>query len=122
MNTQLQKVIEILEETARQFNQLEHEAETLLYEQRDTKAYVAKLKKRAQLLVTLPDRLSQTMESLEEKIREKILYEVEIFVELASRALEANCTFSLQALLTYMGDEIDDPNDLEKLVAWLKEM
>ena len=113
----LQPVIQTLEEVAERFRALDGEAKILLASKNT--GYAEKLKARAQLLVDLPDRLASSLEGVDRETRQRILREVSYFAGAAQEALESG-GFSLEVLLTHMGDKIGDKNDLEKLSESLK--
>ena len=114
----LQPAVQTLREVAKQFNALDSEADILLAK-KDAVGYTDKLKERASLLVSLPDRLTSSLEGVDQEIKQQILREVSYFATAAQEALKSG-NFSLGVLLTHMGGKIGDKNDLEKLIESLE--
>lgn len=114
----LRASISTLKDTAKQFRKLEREAKVLL-SKKDADGYSDKLRKRALLLVDLPDRLACTLNAVDKETAQTILSDVFYFKESAKKALDGGI-FSLGVLLRQKGDR-SDKNDLEKLIQSLEE-
>jgi len=113
----LQSVIQELRETAEKFRTLEDEADIALTN-KDVEGRKQKLRERAQLLVDLPDRLSDVLERVDLETKQEVRSNVSYFATAAQEALESEGEglFSLAALLTHKGGMAGDKNDLEKLI------
>ncbi len=78
--------------------------------------YVAKLRQSARLIAKLPDKIRQAM-SQGQVFPEAELREVMQFSGAAQKALADNNTFAMGVLLIDKGSTLEDPNNLDKLIA-----
>jgi len=115
---ELQSAIQILKEVAEQFDVLDDEAKILLAKE-DAAGYTEKMKEKAQLLVDLPNRLSSSLEGVDQKTREQILYDVSYFTTSAEEALGRG-GLSLELLLQPPSGKAGGKNDLEQLIDLLE--
>ena len=112
----LESIIHILREAAERFSSLDKEAKVLLYERKDSKGYAEKLKERGQLLVDLPNRLAGILTNLDSETKQQVADRVFGFATEAQEWIEKENMFGLGVLLTHMGSEAGEKNDLEKLI------
>lgn len=117
----LQPALQILKETAEKFRSLEQEAKIALMEKKDIDLYEQKLEERAQLLINLPNLLSNKLKGVNFEIEKGMMMDIIGFAAIAQKVMEMEKKSGLGVpLLTHMGDKINDKNDLEKLIASLE--
>lgn len=120
-NESIQPVLQVLKETAEKFRSLDIEAVVALYSKRDTETYRQKLKERAQLLINLPNQLSEILEGVDGKNKQRIVHDTEWFATNAQEALNNDTnTFMISGLLTHKGNTKEDKNYLEELISDLE--
>jgi hypothetical protein len=106
---------EILRATATEFNALHKKARDALRLDRDAATFELRLRDRARLLVFLPLELQKAIDR-GETFPEKAMDKIRDFSADATDMLATNNMFGLGALLIHRDSDIDDPNDLEKLI------
>ena len=115
----LRTTIRVLKETAERFRELDSEADLLMM-RRDVAGSRQKMRERAQLLVTLPNRLGNVPEGISRETKKRLLFDLANFAAESEERLEKNSEFSIAVLLTHMGSKETDKNDLEELIDWLE--
>ncbi len=105
----------ILKDAVLKFKKLDEEAAEVVRRRRDAVTCRRKLVERARLIAGLPARVRETM-ARGQSFPEEGLDKLEIFSELARKALEHGSSFVLDAFLTPRVFSVGEPNPLEELV------
>lgn len=107
--------IDLLRHVSSEFKRLGDEATVDLTEHKNTAACQEKLVRRAELIISLPDKVSDFVKK-GVKFRDEDMNQLEVFAYLASERLESGDYFGLSTLLSHQGQKVGDPNELDKLV------
>ncbi len=120
ISNEIQSLIARLEQIAARARALDLEARRQLHEAKDQEKYREILLEKTELLVSLPELTRSGAKALQ--VERRIDFERAI-CELAEDAMQAMAVGSVfyMSVLLLPGDERpESPNDLEKLIAWLR--
>lgn len=110
-----QKPEEILTSIAAQFKGLTSQCEEVYETGDDLDKYIQFLKKRAQLIVDLPQKIQECVERGELFPKSK-MEDLQYMARTAKEALKGGRVFMLGTLLSHLGSQKDTPNDLDILI------
>lgn len=106
-----------LDEMAATVRDIEREAEQALHRNEDQDAYRDLMRRKAQLLTSLPDRARDLLPQFEGHERDAIADRLSRFASSASNALRIDSVFYMSALLYPEDHTPGQPNDLETFAA-----
>jgi len=109
-----------LEEIAGQVRQLEEKAREALEEPRDEMQYRRRLAEKTALLARLPEIVERPLYRLPDETSEECLAALHEMAEDAMQAQRIGSPFYMSVLL-YGAEQLPgEPNDLERLILWLR--
>lgn len=109
-----------LEEMATAVRTIEREATQALHKDENQDAYRDLMRRKAQLLASLPDRARHLLPRFEEHERDAIADRLARFAASASNALRIDSVFYMSALLYPEDHTPGQPNDLETFAAGVR--
>lgn len=110
-----------LDEMAAAVRDIEREAEQALHRNEDQDAYRDLMRRKAQLLASLPDRARDLLPQFEGQERDAIEDRLSRFASGASNALRIDSVFYMSALLYPENHTAGQPNDLEAFAAAVRQ-
>jgi len=111
-----------LDDIAGQVRQLEEKALTALEEPRDEKKYRRFLEEKTALLAGLPELVLGPLGRLPDEVGEECLAALQEIAEDAMQAQRIGSPFYMSVLLYSTEQLPGEPNDLERLVRWLRRL
>lgn len=114
-------IVDILQDTARQIRMLEAEAQEALQRRDAIAEYRQKLQQKTLLLMELPERTADCLASMGADERSRIRSRVENFARRAEQAMELESSFYMSALLYPEDYQEGEKNDLENYIEELKQ-
>ncbi len=115
------RIVNMLEDAARQIRQLEAEAQEALYSKDSLVEYRQKLQQKTSLLMQLPAQTAETLKGMGAGERERIQQRLEGFARRAELAMELESLFYMAALLYPENHRDGEKNDLENYIDQLKQ-
>lgn len=120
MSMELQALIEQLEGIAVRVRALDQEAARRLHEEKDREQYGVSLLEKSKLLAALSELIEDEVNALPEKLRREFDEAITEIAEDAMRAMAIGSVFYMSVLLLSEDGRPESPNELEKLIAWLR--
>ena len=120
MSMELQALIDQLEGIAVRVRTLDQEAARRLHEEKDREQYGVFLLEKSKLLAALSELTEGEANALPEELRSEFDEAIAEIAEDAMRAMAIGSVFYMSVLLLSEDGRPESPNELEKLIAWLR--